>query len=51
MDRIEHASLEKFKERVLGTTISGYTIKERKAILKRASQPTNVAIIKKLIGL
>lgn len=51
MDRIEHTRLEQFKERVLGTMIGGYTIKEWKGILKRASQPENVAIIKKLIGL
>lgn len=51
MDRIEHPSLEQFKERVLGSTIGGYTIKEWKGILRRAAQPENVVIIKKLLGL
>jgi len=49
MDRIEHASLEVFKEKVLQRKIKGQTIRQWTRILGEPENASNAEKIKQLI--
>lgn len=50
MDRIEHASLEAFKQKVLATRISERSILDWSQVIRGSDSPTNKGIIQQLIS-